>query len=264
MQQLPSAQYSAKYAVYSDEAQHNVGRVRAVGAVSLRATDVGRLGGEVAALIESSGVSECKWELVRSARASFAAEKLVFWALERAIDGVLRIDVLTWSAEDATLGQVAPSLARLRAMYVRLLDGIVQAREPAARWLIFPDEQQALDWRRIASTITTGDQIERITPLRSHEAPLIQVADLFVGLGVFSRSSYGAYERWRSFPDDERNVSSGRFAAPQPLAASLRYRCALLDLFYTACVRRLPGISLHTRCGLHTHLSDTPIQFRQG
>ena len=98
---------------------------------------------------------------------------------------------------------------------------------------------------------------------RSHESPLIQVADLFVGLGVFSRDAYRAHERWHAFPDEERNVPTGRFPPPiEPLSASLRYRLALLDEFYSACVRRLPGISLRTRGGLSTYLAGSPIQFR--
>jgi hypothetical protein len=245
-----------EFVAYSDEAQHNVGSVRGVGAVSLRATDGERLAGEVAALVASSGVSECKWELVRSARQSFAAEKLLAWALDAAIAGHLWIDVLTWSPD------AAPALTRLRAMYARLLDQSVRSHGPRGSWRVYPDEQQALEWSRILARIASRAQIERVAPSKSHTTPLIQVADLFVGLAVFSRSSYDAYARWRSFPDDERNVAVGRFAAPVALPASLRYRCALLDEFYTTCLRRLPGISLRTRGGLHTHATDSPIQFQ--
>ncbi len=255
-----------RYAIFADEAQHNVGRVRGVAAVSLRAQDTDRLSGEVAALLATSGVSECKWELVRSARQCFAAGKLLAWALDRALDGRLWIDALTWStADEAARRQALPSLARLRQMYARLLDGVIQRRVTVgSRWSVYPDEQQALDWTKIAAQMAARDRIERIEPQRSHAAPLVQVADLFVGLGVCSRDAYDAYQRWRSFPDEERNVLAARFAPMAPLPASLRYRCALLDDFYTACVRRLPGISLRTRCGLYTYAPEAPIQFRWG
>jgi len=201
-----------EYAAYTDEAQHNFGRVRGVGAVSVRTEHADQLAGEVAALLGASGISECKWELVRSARASFAAAKLITWTLDRALDGQLCVDVLTWSAEDAAARrQAIPSLARLRQMYARLLDIMIRDRGLAgSRWSIYPDEQQALDWGKIVASMTAGAQIARIAPQRSHEAPLIQVADLFVGLGVFSRDAYDAYQRWRAFPDEERNVATGR------------------------------------------------------
>jgi len=252
------------YATYTDEARHNFGRVRGVGAVSLRVEHVDELAGEVAALLAASGVAECKWELVRSARQGFAAAKLLAWALDRALDGRVCVDVLTWSAEDAAARrQAIPSLARLRQMYARLLDVMIQGRGLAgSRWSIYPDEQEALDWGKIAASMTARAQIAQIAPQRSHEAPLIQVADLFVGLGVFSRDAYDAYQGWRAFPDEERNVVAGRFEPPELLPASLRYRCALLDDFYVTCVRRLPGISLRTRGGLHTYATDAPIQFR--
>jgi hypothetical protein len=146
-------------------------------------------------------------------------------------------------------------------MYARLLDQVVQSHGPQGTWRIHPNEQQALDWSRILSQTISRRQITCVEPARSHATPLVQVADLFVGLAVFSRASFDAYERWRSFPDDERNVAFGRFAMPAPLPASVRYRCALLDDFYTTCVRRLPGISLRTHGGLRTRATGAPIQF---
>jgi hypothetical protein len=254
------------YAAFTDEAQHNFGRIRGVGAVSLRAEHADVLAGEVAALLAASEVSECKWELVRSARHGFAAARLLAWALDRTLDGRLWIDILTWSAKDAAARrQALPSLVRLRQMYARLLDAVIQDRgQEGYHWSVYPDEQQALDWDKIAATMATRSQIARIAPQRSHEEPLIQVADLFVGLGVFSRAAYDAYQRWRAFPDEEHNVVVGRFIWPEPQPASLRYRCALLEGFYATCVRRLPGISLRTCGGLHTHAPDAPIQFRWG
>jgi hypothetical protein len=255
------------YAAYSDEARHNVGRVRGVGAVSVRASAAGALGAEVAAILAESGVAECKWELARSARYAFAAGKLLAWALDRALAGTVWIDVLTWSPEDTvTRREGVPALARLHRMYALLLDGVVMHPGPAeAVWSIYPDEQGALRWERIVARMSGGGRIARVSPVRSHEEPLVQVADLLVGLGVFSREAYGDYERWHGFPDDERNVAEGRFAVPERFPASLRYRCKLLDDFYTGCLRRLPvgaRVSLRANRGLRTYTREAPIRFR--
>src|SRR5262249_3653446 len=99
-----------------------------------------------------------------------------------------------------------------------------------------------------------------VTPARSDSQPLIQLADLFAGLAVFSRAAYDPYERWLCFPDHD--LDARRRAIPRGAHGSHAYRFALLDDFDTACVRRRPGISLRTRRGLYTWRAAAPIQFR--
>jgi hypothetical protein len=97
-----------------------------------------------------------------------------------------------------------------------------------------------------------------ITTAHSETEPLIQLADLFAGLAVFSRAAYDAYERWLCVPD--RDTGAG--ATTETLAGSQAHRFALLGYFSTTCVRRLPGLSLQTRRGLYTWRAGAPIQFR--
>ncbi len=238
------------YFAYTDETRYNVGRVRGLGMLSMRAADAAALSAEARRILDASTVQEGKWERVRSARTSFAAAKLLEWATERAIAGMLRVDTLTWDVEDDRAAERdLPHLRRLHRMYARLLGQILPRRwPPDARFQVLPDEQQALRWERI---IATMPHIESVAPSRSDAEPLIQVADLFVGLAAYSRDAYDTYERWLSAPSETRRA----------LSASDRYRCQLLDDFFTFCKLRNLHVSLRTNRGLRTYDARRPLCF---
>src|SRR5262249_12319057 len=210
-------------------------------------------------LLEASGVAECKWEKLRSAKTRFVAEKLLDWATAAALAGRLRVDVLTWDTEDgARLGTGLPHITNLRRMYVYLLEAILPARWPeASGWRVFPDEQGAVRWERLAVGLP---HIVAITPCHSDAEPLIQVADLFAGLGVYSRSAYDTYERWLCLPPSERSASD---RLPElALSASDRVRCHILDDFFTRCKLLGLHVSLRTHRGLRTYGMAASLAFR--
>jgi hypothetical protein len=252
----------ADWVIYSDESSYNYGAVRGAGAVSLRLDDAARLGDELAALLRASGVRELKWEKVRTARMAFAARKALTWALDHALDGELWIETLTWDVTTAGASRARrPVMARLRDAYTALLASVIarhtghtEGGESSRNWRIVPDEQIAMPWALIREALP---QSAEITPKRSAAEPLIQLADLFTGVAAYSRAAYDVYERWLCLPDQDTPVGITESAR-----GSQAYRFALLDDFYTTCVRRLPGISLQTHRGLYTWRPDTPIQFR--
>lgn len=252
---------------YADETQYNVGCYRGVALVSARDPMAGELAAEVRSILADSGVGvgagECKWEKVRSAKGRFLADKLLTWALEGAVAGRLRVDALTWDAGDnARAGAGIPYLKKLHQMYGHLLAETLAHRWPdAAAWVLYPDEQDALRWDTIAAGLPRA---ARIVPSASHREPLIQVADLFAGLAVFSRAGYDTYEQWLCLTPEEQRPPLDKPLANLPgfLSASDRQRCLLLDDFYTRCKVRLPGISLRTNRGLRTYHPDRAITFR--
>jgi hypothetical protein len=252
----------AGWVIYSDESSYNYGAVRGVGAVSLRVDDTERLGDELTVLIRESGMRELKWEKVRTARGAFAAQKALTWALDHALDGELWIETLTWEVTSAAASRARKStLTQLHSAYTALLSSAI-ARHPergesSQSWRIVPDEQSAIPWRRIQVALP---QTATIMPARSEPQPLIQLADVFAGLAVFSRAAYDAYERWLCVRGRDQDAHAT--TSSEGVYGSQAYRFVLLDEFYTACVRRLPGISLQTRRGLYTWRADAPIQFR--
>jgi hypothetical protein len=250
----------AGWAIYSDESSYNYGAVRGVGAVSLRLDDSAPLSEELASLLRASSVRELKWEKVRTARMAFAAEKALIWALDHALAGNLWIEMLTWEVTSAAASRARrPALTQLHTVYTALLSSVMARHTQRGRQSqggrIVPDEQSAISWTQIQAALP---QNAKIMPAPSETQPLIQLADVFVGLAVFSRAAYDAYERWLCV----RGRDARAMTTLGGVYGSQAYRFVLLDEFYAACVRRLPGISLQTRRGLYTWRTDTPIQFR--
>ena len=87
------------HAAYSDETRYNYGRVRGLGLLSLPGATAPTLGAEVRALLDASGVAECKWERIRSARGRFAAHKLLSWAMEAASKKSTALELLSFSVQ---------------------------------------------------------------------------------------------------------------------------------------------------------------------
>lgn len=249
------------FAGYADETRYNVGRYRGVALVSAPLTHVPALSEEVARILVESGVGECKWEKVRSARTRFAAEKLLAWTIDAALAGRLAVDTLTWDAGAVIpRSQPLPYLKKLHRMYSCLLAGALAHRWPDGRpWIIAPDEQNALRWPVIAAA---SPRIARLEPRSSAGEPLIQLADLFAGLAVFSRAGYDTYEQWLCLPPAERRAGAQPSASLRLLSASDRQRCLLLDDFFLRCKLRLPGISLRTSRGLRTYGFHPPLTFQ--
>lgn len=237
---------------YTDETQYNVGAVRGLAMVSAPASEVTALAAELRALNASSSVGELKWEKVRSAKGGYAAEKALRWALDRAGEGRLRIDTLTWGADAALHDhRPLPHRARLEHMYRRLLAEILPRRWPAgSRFAVHPDEQGALRWHALAEGMA---HIVALDPCRSEPEPLIQLADLFAGLAAFSRQAYATYARWL--------VLTQAHAAQTDLSGSDRIRFRLLDDFFLACKMRGLGVSLRTQLGLRTYDAQRPVCF---
>ncbi len=270
---------------FADESHWNKGRFRSLGLVTTALDHLDMLESEVRDLLRESSVKEFKWNTLDGARERFAAEKLCHFAVEKASRGVLRVEVLIWDIEDSR--HKIPGrddIANLARMYYHLFRNVLRLRWPNNKvWRLHPDEHTALDWETIQDcleNVSAGIEIgrslfapggfrlrlrkefgvEEIRPVSSDEHPLLQLADLFAGLAVFSRDKFDEYEKWlrATSPQlplldaDETSTSTSR---------STRERFSLLREFDGLCKRKKLGVSLKTKRGLWTPDPENPINF---
>jgi hypothetical protein len=270
---------------FADETRYNIGRFRGVALVTLPAAAAPALEAELAALLCSAGLAEFKWEKLRTARSRFAALALIDLAVARAAAGVLRVDVVVWDIADTRHAVHArDDVANLQRMYCFLFSNVLRLRWPAgSQWRLHPDQQTALAWDQVADYLdaaadqvtapsldlfgTGGFQqrlrrefaIAQVAPLASHASPLIQLADLFAGMAVFSRASFADYDRWQAeFGPQPRLLPA---EAGAPLSNSARERCRVLHHLDERCKAHKLGVSLKTRRGLWTRQPHNPINF---
>lgn len=102
--------------------------------------------------------------------------------------------------------------------------------------------------------------LEEIRQVSSHEQPLLQLADLFAGMAVFSRDRFDAYQKWLAAKEPQSQLFDGRNEAPDA-SPSARERFLLLEYFDRACKKRKLWVSLKRKNGLWTPNPKNPINF---
>ena len=274
------------HVAYADESQFNIGRYRGIGLVTFAKQDEHRVNQEMEALLAESNAEELKWEKVRTAKYRFAALKTADCAVRLACAGVVRIDVLIWDVWDRRHDiQGRDDLQNLQRMYYHLFKNVLVNRWPSgATWNLFPDEHTGIDWQNMEDVLdNSGSRLEaesnlftrgklnlrlrrdfsimEITPVRSNEAPGVQIADLFAGLAVYSRTSYDTFERARFGQGDQQGFLSLGDEHAVHLSNADVERCRVLAEFNAACKSKKLGVSLRTHRGLRTLNPESPINF---
>ncbi|ACL26145.1 DUF3800 domain-containing protein [Chloroflexus aggregans] len=270
---------------FADESYWNTGRFRSLGMVTLPLDCLQAMESEVRQLLDESQVKEFKWKKLDGAKERFAAEKLCRFAVDKACAGQFRVDVLVWDIEDSR-HKIArrDDIANLGRMYYHLFRNVLRARWPNdALWRLCPDEHTAQDWRTLQdylknkSTSTevdcslfTGGQfrirlqrefgIQEIQAVSSWAHPLLQLADLFAGLAVFSRDKFDDYQKWLQATSPQVRLFDEGNASDSPSRSSLE-RFQVLKMFDCLCKQRKLGVSLETKRGLWTPKPENPINF---
>ena len=272
---------------FSDESNWNVGRYRSLGMVSLRMDDLDFLESELASLLRNAGVNEFQWKKIRDSRYRSAAEKMCDFAVKYGASSRLRVDVLIWDTEDSRHKvQGRDDIRNINVMYYHLFRNVFRMRWPDdSEWILYPDENTALDWITLQECLDNvrtqmdftiqnlfnKDRSLRlwqefgptaIHPAVSGERPLLQLADLFAGMSVFSYLEYSGYKAWKqcnsppslfSFMDENEGATSS--------SKTSKVRFALLDHFYTECKKRRLGVGLNKSRGLRTRDPQNPLNF---
>jgi hypothetical protein len=147
---------------------------------------------------------------------------------------------------------------------------------------LFPDHRDDLNWetsREVLERVSTSTKvaskpfsqsslvvrlresfrIAKIEPRSAEVLPLVQVADLFAGLGAYSHERFDRYARWA-----EESSGQGSLLEPpegEPLSSADRERCQLLNAFVSACSSAKTGVSLESKKGLRTPKPARPLNF---
>lgn len=271
---------------FSDESYWNQGRFRSVGMVTMKLDALRPIENSLTKLLQDSGLSEFKWEKVRSARERLAAEKLYRYAVECAVCCKVRIDVLRWDIEDSR-HKIASrdDTANLQRMYYHLFKNVLRKRWPdESIWQLCPDEHTGIDWNDVHGFLSkvsveiemhnnlfTGGKpqllwkkefgIAEIQPVSSVQQPLIQLADLFAGLCCFSSKHFKEFSEWQNHNSPQLTIFDEGEEENSNLSASQTQRFTVLKGFNALCKKMTMGVSLKTNQGLRTLNPTYPINF---
>lgn len=270
---------------FSDESHWSHGQFRSIGLVTIQAEHLQSVEDCIRGLADQYGIKEFKWKRLKGPKYRSLAQKLCEVIIENALRGILRVDVLIWNIYDSRHNiPDRDDIANLQRMYYHLFRNVLRVRwSREAVWRLCPDEHTSINWETVQDflentcvgleadcSLLTGGQfrirlfrefdIEEIRAVSSDQHPLLQVADLFAGLAVFSYEHFGEYEEWLLEAHGQLNLSDESIS-PRKLSQSSRERFELLKHFDGACKRKKLGVSLKKNRGLWTPNPQAPINF---
>jgi hypothetical protein len=269
---------------FSDETHYGVGQYRGIGLVTLNYSLYGNLNTELKNILKETHVKELKWQKLDARNDCQAALQFVECAVNNACAGSLRIDVLIWDVQDSRHKVIGrDDLANMHRMYYHLFKYVLIERWPnGSIWRLHPDEQASIDWSEISrfldmASITVGTpdllsglvesfitefNIVHVKQCTSEKEPLIQLADLFAGMGVYSRNRYARYLCWQLEHREERQITLLPDAPTNiRLSNADKMRCPVLDKLDSLCKKNKLGVGLKKSKGLKTHNPANPINF---
>jgi hypothetical protein len=240
---------------------------------------------ELINVLNDKRLKEIKFEEVRGHRPKIeAASSFYNLAIDYGAKRKIRIDVLTWDLQDSRHTVVRrDDIANLHRMYYKVLTNL-SLRWRINEWKLIPDENSAIDWREIRDFLNktrfnrpkpellrlfeSSEEYKffifhSVVPRCSHKEPLIQLADLFAGIASFSRDKGSSFIRWLDSEESKHQLVlfDREEDVPEDLSKGDLVRFHLMKAFRENCIRNKLGVSISTKCYLHTFKPENPINF---
>ena len=273
------------HVAFADESNYSKGRYRGLGILSLEDKHLSMIRQDLQALLDESNIREFKWKKMGGAREKFAAQKLIKYAIEKASQQIIRLDLLTWDTEDSRHKiRGRDDIANFHRMYHQLFKNVMRQRWPAgSRWMLKPDQHTAMQWHdvgffleQVSHTLNRNQSIFKplqpvdleshfsivdIQPCESHHEPLVQLVDLMIGMAVFSRTELETVQQWRKESIGQLELLSQPEPVIQNLSRAYKQRCELIVDFLQQCKQKRLGVGLKDTIGLKTPNPNKPINF---
>ena len=276
---------SVSHYAFSDESGYNIGKYQSIGLITIPTENFETFKTIFTNICSKHGfndLTKVKWHALRSADLRFCVQEIMELVIKYAIDKGLRIDVLIWDTQDSRHSvQGRDDSKNLAIMYYHLIKNVFMKRWPeGSEYLLFPDRNNSIDWEKLFELLehkglilsySKPDELGRVginlkrkyklkiiesTPPKS---PLIQLADLFAGMGSYSRDSFEKWEIWKRINDGQTCLVP--FKEEKPLSRRHKERCLIMNSFKNNCDKNKLGVSLKSTKGFKTFDPTNPINF---
>lgn len=273
------------FSAYSDESGCFSERYQAIGIISGDKIILYKLRDELGMILKNQNVNEVKFSEVRTHRPKLkAAQLFVKKAVGFAMQRNIRIDVLLWDTHDkrhAIPGR--DDVANLERMYYKALRNISE-RWHQHNWELYPDDGSKINWSEIKSYLNKTRiprnrkphflflfdeeaytiNFHKIFPMKSHDEPLIQIADLFAGIACFCREKGKEYLKWLQYQKEINQLLLYKYEESEieeDPNKTEQNRFVLIWQLNDICKRHKLGVSLKTKNYLWTCVPSNPINF---
>ena len=218
-----------KVLIYSDESKSD--GFCSLCAVSLKEENYENISNKLREILSNHKLKELKFTEIRTHRGKIdSAKEFIKFAIENARSGKIRVDLIIWNLNDKRHRVKGrddkENLERMYYNLLRYIAGKWQGYNDKIDFEFYPDENTEYDFGKIARYLKNtkhgkrqkwhsielfGDNLSKFSfddPQQkiSYQEPLIQLADLFAGIGCFSRENGGLYKKWNANIEKNENV----------------------------------------------------------
>ena len=263
---------------FSDDSKHYIGRYNSLGFVSLNISNIESMTSEISSILKDSGISnEFKWEKVTNAKYRFAALKLIDFVFQNKWQ--FRIDTLIWDLEDSRHKNITgrDDAENLVRMYYHLASTTCSKRWNVSQacWAWYPDEQSSVDWETLQDCVRNKKHscvqdlfranpdfervnLKNVKPSESHKHPLIQLADLFAGMGSYSWGHFDRFIEWNKNNSQQQSFFDNKQSS---FSKSEEERFVVISEFNKKCKERSMQIGLESTSGFKSYNPRVFVNF---
>lgn len=273
------------FLAFSDEKGHGGERYWGIGLVTGPPDVLEKLQKDCTNICKSCSLESLEWKDINGdSKRQKAASQYIKNAINVACEKSLRIDVLVWDMHDSRHSVIGRRDTRnLERMYYKIITHAWRQWGKLS-WELFPDTSSQIDWESIHQCISRSRvkplkkpylmelfkqeharfTINKLEQLDSKQSPLIQLADIFVGMGCFSVEEKDSLQRYVEkqnyeeqltlLPKDSENDSAN-------VSDTKKARFELINYLDKLCKGVSLGVSLRTKGYLRTPDPKNPINF---
>lgn len=264
---------------FSDDSKHKDGRYNSLALVTLKDVNFSSIHNKLKEIFKNSGISdEFKWEKLRNAKYRLAAQKLIDFTFQN--EQKMRVDILIWNLDDSRHRNILgrDDSENLVRMYYHLISTTCSKRWPIrdSCWKWYPDIQSSINWNNMNNCIRNKKHtcvqdlfysnpefenvnLEEIEPAKSQKHSLIQIADLFAGMGAYSWGSFETYLKWKDIINNQPSLFPN--STNTRLSPSEKERFIVISDFNKKCKNRSMQIAFESTRGFKSYVPKNFINF---
>lgn len=250
--------------------------------ISLQAELAESINNQIIKLNEASGVEECKWYKLSSAKDRFAIQKVIELCLEIIDPESFRIDVLVWDIEDnrhRIIGR--DDVKNLKNMYIQLLKNVIFKRwKGDTAWEVYPDQNNSIDWIHVLNILkklpeynddsalfldkqmkqfSCVHKVKVVEEVDSKLFGLCQAIDIFTGMCVFSHEKIEVFNEWMRRKSEQLTLFD--MNTDLKLSKKDKEQSTVLDHFISLSKTKSIKFQLTDNQGLRSMDPSQPVNF---
>lgn len=270
-----------EYKIYLDESGFCSERFQSICAISGSNESLSIVENSLREILIKNNISDLHFSDVGTHSSKLiATDEFLLMAVEYVSNYDGRIDILLWDTQDerhSIFGR--DDVANFHRMFYRLISFVARKYNQTI-WEVYPDENTSFNWNEIEFYLSNSRRnkweniiqtlfdefnpffkFEKITQVSSINEPIVQLADIFAGIGRFSVGCKDDYKIWKSISNiNQVSLFNDRGKAEQ-ISKRTTNRFKLMKNFSNYCKGCSLGVSLNTNNFLKTFDKRNPINF---